>query len=72
MPSNARQEPAHERAVDGLAVYGECRDSNISFGTVTVGMDHCVQTESTTVRKTDIFQSVADTSITTYLFMLLS
>ena len=26
-PSNARRELAHERAVDGLAVYGECRDS---------------------------------------------
>jgi hypothetical protein len=25
--SNARRELAHERAFDGLAVYGECRDS---------------------------------------------
>ena len=30
--SNARRELAHERAFDGLAVYGECRDSNISCG----------------------------------------
>ena len=26
-PSNARRELAHERAVDGLDVYGECRDN---------------------------------------------
>jgi len=32
--SNARRELAHERAFDGLAVYGECRDSNISCGAV--------------------------------------
>ncbi len=62
--SNARRELAHERAFDGLAVYGECRDSNISCGAEQtpcvcepVCMAHCVPPKSSTVRKTGIYLS---------------
>ena len=41
--ANARRELAHERAFDGLDVYGECRDSSISEGDAAVGMANCVQ-----------------------------
>ena len=57
-----RVELARKRRSVDLDVYGECRDSNISFGAVQklcvcepVGMDHCVPTESTAVRKTVIY-----------------
>ena len=40
--SNARRELAHERAFDGLAVYGECRDSERTLHVrEPVGMAHC-------------------------------
>ena len=56
-PSNARRELAHERAVDGLAVYGECRDSEQTPCVCEpVGMANCVPTESTdkaTVRRVE-------------------
>ena len=55
-PSNARRELAHERAVDGLAVYGECRDSEQTPCVCEpVGKANCVPTESTAVRKTVIY-----------------
>ena len=57
-PSNARRELAHERAVDGLAVYGECRDSEQTPCVCEpVGMANCVPTESTdkaTVRRVEL------------------
>ena len=53
--SNARRELAHERAFDGLAVYGECRDSEQTLCVCEpVGMAHCVPAEATTIRKTAI------------------
>ena len=49
--SNARRELAHERAFDGLAVYGECRDSEQTLCVCEpVGMAHCVPAEATTIR----------------------
>ena len=57
-----RVELARKRRSVALDVYGECRDSNISSGAVQtpcvcepVGMDQCVPTETTTVRKTVIY-----------------
>ena len=49
--SNARRELAHERAFDGLAVYGECRDSEQTLCVCEpVGMAHCVPAEATTIQ----------------------
>jgi len=60
-----RVELARKRWSLDLDVYGQCRDSTISFGAVQtlcvcepVGMDHCVPTESTAVRKTEIYAAV--------------
>ena len=54
-----RVELARKRRSVDLAVYGECRDSNISFGAVQtpcvcepVGMDHCAPLKTTMSRKT--------------------
>ena len=53
--SNARRELAHERAFDGLAVYGECRDSEQTLCVCEpVGLAHCVPLKPTTFRKTGI------------------
>ena len=66
-PSNARRELAHERAVDGLAVYGECRDSEQTPCVCEpVGMANCVPTESTdkaTVRRVELARTARGGSI---------
>ena len=59
-----RVELARKRQSVDLAVYGERRDNNISFGAVQtpcvcepVGMEHCVPTESTAVRKIVVWKT---------------
>ena len=62
-----RCELARKRLKDFSDTYGECRDSNISFGAVQtpcvcepVGKANCVPTESTTGRKTVIYRLRAE------------
>ena len=53
-----RCELARKRIKDFSDTYGECRDSEQTPCVCEpVGMDHCVPTESTAVRKTVIYRS---------------